>query len=213
MKYRWFGFFLLALSLAVAGPAVAAVSEVRPGILVNFSDLPSTWQMSTEPPEILVRQSAAHISPGQLAAARKTGIDNPEDAARQMLKGNELFLYNPHSGAHVKVDFSPLRIDEAPPRARTLKASAHYAAESLQGEEGIEGATSKVGKARLAGVKAAYRIDAEYRMHGEPTRFIGIVSFAHDHWIYLYYTGPNPGLEDLKIANAVFESFLVSQKQ
>jgi len=213
MKYRWLGFFLIAISLAAAGPAMGAVFEVRPNILVNFSDLPSPWQISAEPPESLVRQSAGHISPGQLAAARKAGIDSPEEAARQMLKGNELFLYNPQSGAHVKVDFSPLRQQEAPPRARTLKASARYAAEGLQSEEGVEGAASKVGKARLAGAKAAYRVDAEYLMHGEPTRFIGIVSFAHGHWIYLYYTGPNPGLEDLKAANSVIESFRISQKK
>jgi len=210
MKYRCLGFFLLVMSLAAAGPAMAAVFEVRPGILVNFSDLPSPWQISEEPPEALIRQSAGHISPGQLTAARKAGIDSPEEAARQMLKGNELFLYNPQSGAHVKVDFSPLRKDEAPPRARVLKASARFAAEGLQSEEGIEGATSKVGKARLTGAKAAYRLDAEYRMHGEPTRFIGIVSFAHDHWVYIYYTGPNPGLEDLKVANSVFESFSIA---
>ena len=135
MKYRWLGFFLMAISLAAAGPAMAAVFEVRPGILVNFSDLPSTWQISAEPPESLVRQGAGHIRPAQLAAARKAGIDSPEEAARQMLKGNELFLYNPQSGAHVKVDFSPLRKDEDPPRARVLKASARFAAEGLQNEE------------------------------------------------------------------------------
>lgn len=210
MKNRWFSCLLLAFLLAVPNLAVAAAYEVQPGIEISFAPLPSPWQVSKEPPDFLVKESAAHISPAQLAAARKAGIDSLEEAARQMLKANELFICNPQSGAHVKIDFSPLREGESPPSAGALKASARYAAEGLQDEEGIEAAKSKVGKTRITGAKAASRVDADFLMHGQATRFIGVITFARDHWVYLYYTGPHPGPEDLAVADQILESFSIA---
>jgi len=169
MKNRWLGGLLVVLLLAVSNLAAAAGIEMQPGIEIGFAPLPPPWQVSNEPPDSLVKESASHLNPAQLAAARKAGIDSPEEAARQMLKANELFLFNPQSGAHVKIDFSPLREGESPPDGRALKASARYAAEGLQDEEGIENAKSKVGKTRLTGAKAAYRVDADYLMHGQAT--------------------------------------------
>ena len=210
MKNRWFSCLLLALLLAVPNLAAAAGYEVQPGIEISFAPLPTPWQVSKEPPDFLVKESAAHINPAQLAAARKAGIDNPEETARQMLKANELFLFNPQSGAHLKIDFSPLREGEAPPSARALQSSARYAAEGLQDEEGIEAVNSKVGKTRITGADAAYRVDADFLMHGKATRFIGVITFARNHWIYLYYTGPQPGPEDLMVVNQIFKSFSIA---
>lgn len=209
MKKRWLGCMLIALSLAVSNLATASGYEVQPGIEISFAPLPPPWQVSKEPPDFLVNESAAHISPAQLAAARKAGIDSPEEAARQMLKANELFICTPESGAHVKIDFSPLREGESPPSARALKASARYAAEGLLDEEGIEDAKSKVGKTRITVADAAYRVDADFLMHGQATRFIGVITFARNHWVYLYYTGPYPGLEDLAVVNRILESFSI----
>jgi len=213
MKNRWLGGLLVVLLLAVSNLALAAGYEVQPGIEISFAPLPPPWQVSNEPPDSLVKESTAHINPAQLAAARKAGIDSPEEAARQMLKANELFLYNPQSGAHLKIDFSPLREGESPPSARALKSSARYAAEGLQDEEGIEAAKSKVGKTRITGAKAACRVDADFMMHGVATRFIGVITFARNHWLYLYYTGPYPGLEDLVVVNRILESFSIAPGQ
>jgi hypothetical protein len=91
-----------------------------------------------------------------------------------------------------------------------LQSSARYAAEGLQDEEGIEDANSKVGKTRISGVKAVYRVDADFLMHGQATRFIGVITFARDHWIYLYYTGPHPGLEDLAVVSRFLEGFSIA---
>jgi hypothetical protein len=210
MKNRWFSCLLLALLLAVSNLAVAAGYEVRPGIEISFEPLALPWQVSKEPPDFLIQKRAAHLHAAQLEAARKAGIDSPEEAARQMLKAEELFLFNPESGAHLTIDFSPLREGEAPPRAGTLKASASYAAEDLKDEDGIEGAKSKIGKIRIKGTKAAYRVDADFLMHGTATRFIGVITFARDHWIYLYYTGPHPGLEDLAVVSRFLEGFSIA---
>ena len=213
MKNRWFSCLLLVLLLAVPNLAAAAGYEVQPGIEISFTPLPPPWQVSKEPPDSLVKESAVHINPGQLAAARKAGIDSPEEAARQMLKANELFVFNPQSGAHLKIDFSPLRDGEVPPSAGALQSSARYAAEGLRDEEGIEDAKSKVGKTRITGAKAAYRVDADFLMHGVATRFIGVITFARNHWVYLYYTGPHPGPEDLAVVSRIFESFSIAPGQ
>lgn len=209
MKKRWLGCLLIVMLLAVSNLAAAVGYEVRPGIEISFTTPPSPWQVSKEPPDVLAKESAEHISPAQLAAARKAGIDSPEEAARQMLKANELFLINPQSGAHLKIDFSPLREGESPPSARALKASARYAAEGLQDEEGIEAVNSKVGKTRITGAKAAYRVDADFLRHGQPTQFIGVITFARGHWIYLYYTGAHPEPEDLAVVDQIFKSFSI----
>lgn len=208
MKNRWL--MLIVLVLAVPATTLAAGYEVRPGVEISFATPPSPWQVGKEPPDFLVKEHGAHINPAQLAAARKAGIDSPEEAARQRLKTNELFIFNPQSGAHLEIDLSPLREGEDPPSAGTLQASARYAAEGLEGEEGIEAAKSKVGKTRITGGKAAYRVDADFLKHGQATRFIGVITFALDHWVYLYYTGPQPGLEDLAVVNQVLDSFSIA---
>jgi hypothetical protein len=50
-------------------------------------------------------------------------------------------------------------------------------------------------------------------MHGEATRFIGVITFARNNWIYLYYTGPYPGLEDLAVVDQILEGFSIAQKK
>lgn len=209
MKNHWFACLMIVLLLAVSNLAVAAGYEVLPGIEVSFATPSSPWQVSKEPPDFLVKEQAAHLHAPQLKAARKAGIE-PEEAARQILKTNELFLFNPQNGAHLKIDFSPLREGEVPPRAKTLQASARYAAEGLQDEEGVEAAKSRVGKTRITGAKAAFRVDADFLMHGQATRFIGVITSARNNWIYLYYTGPYPGLEDLAVVDQILESFSIA---
>ena len=212
-NYLWL--ILLLGFMLTSGTALALTSshEVRDGIEIGFTTPPVPWQVSKEPPDFLIQERAAHLHPPQLEAARKAGIDSPAEAARQMLKADELFLYNPKSGAHLIIDFSPLREGEKPPKARTLKTSARYAGEDLKGEEGVTDVSSRVSKARISGAKAAYRVDADFRSHGEATRFVGIITFALNHWVYLYYTGPQPGPEDLAVANQILESLTIAAKQ
>ena len=209
---RWIKGLLIILLLSGANFALAASYEVRPGVEVNFSPPPSHWQISKEPPDFLIEEHTGHLGPEQLDAARQAGLNTAEDAVRRMLSGNDLYLYNPQNGAHLIIDFSPLREGEVAPRARTLKTSARYAAEGLGDEEGFEAVNSRVGKTRIAGARHAYRIDADFLKHGEPTSFIGIVTFALDHWVYLYYTGPQSAVVDSKVINEVLGSFRIASK-
>ena len=207
---QWIVLILAVLLLAVPGLLLAGSYEVRPGIVLAFTDPPSAWQVSTDPPALLVQERAASMHPPQLEAARKAGFVTPEAAAQKMLQANELFLFNPGSGSHVEVDFSPLKPGEKPASARSLKKSAKYAAEELSHEEGLEKATTSVEKTRIEGAAAAYRVDATFLKHGQPTRFVGVITYAQGHWIFLYFTGPQAAAEDLAAVNRWLESINIS---
>lgn len=202
---------VLVLLLATPNMVLAGKYEVQPGVEISFTDPASSWQVSTEPPSFLVDERAAHLHPPQLEAARKVGLMTPEAAARRMLQDNELFLFNAQTRSHIEVDFSPLKQGEKPASKRALRASARYASEELYGEEGLKDTKANSKKTKIDGAKAAYRVDATYLKHGQPTRFIGVITFAHNNWIYLYYTGPQDAVEDHVTVNQWFKGLKITK--
>lgn len=196
--------------LMAANISLAESIQVRPGIQVSFRDLPTPWQISRQAPDFLVRERATGLHPPQLEAARKAGLDTPEAAARQILKNSELFLFNEENGSYLEIDFSPLKQNEKAPNSRALKASAKYTSKEFEHEEGIESASGSYRKTSLAGADNAYRADANFRKHDRDFRFVGVISYTLNHWIYLYYTGPQAAVEDLEIAEAILKSFSIS---
>ncbi len=201
---------MLALFLLTPNLLLAGSFEVRPGVEISFADPPAPWQIGPEPPDFLIQERADSLHPPQLAAAKKAGFKTPEAAARKMLLDNELFLFNPQSRSHMEIDFSPLKQGERPATSRSLKASARYAAEELYAEEGLEEADADSAATRVNGAASAYRVDATFRKLGKPTRFIGIITFAQNHWIYLYYTGRQDATEDHDEVNRWLESIQIS---
>lgn len=204
---------LMILLLFFTTPALAGSYEVRPGLNVRFADLPSPWQVSRDAPDFLVRERATGLHPPQLEAARKAGLDTPEAAARQMLKKSELFLFNAQNGSYLEIDFSPLKDEEKAPSKRALRASARYTSQEFEHEEGIESASGSYRKTALAGAETAYRVDVEFRKHGRDLRFVGVISYAADHWIYLYYTGLQAAADDLAVTEQLLASFRISANQ
>lgn len=202
-----------AILLLSASISSAASFEVRPGVQISFNELPAPWQISQQAPDFLVRERATGLHPPQLEAARKAGLDTPEAAARQMLKSSELFLFNVANGSYLEIDFSPLKQNEKAPSSRSLKASAKYTSEEFEHEEGIESASGSYRKTSLAGAASAYRADANFRKRGKDFRFVGVISYAQNHWIYLYYTGPQAAADDLTVAESVLKSFNISATQ
>lgn len=209
MKNVW---FWTIAGLLLGGHAFATEVQITDALGIRFKQPPKHWQVSSEPPAFLLEQHAAHITPDKLRAAAKSGINTPEELAKAMLKGNDLYVFNPVTGAHLDIDFSPLKAGEEPPAASTLKASARFAAESLMDEEGIKGAKSKVSGRTLSDGQRAYQITAEFAKHGLPTRFVGVITYAHRNWIYLYYTGPHWSLDDLSVAAGIIDSFQVLEQ-
>lgn len=201
---------LLFFWLAFPSALLASSYEIVPGVELSFTDPPSPWEISTEPPEFLTRERAASLHPQQLAAARKAGFKTPEAAARKMLLDNELFLFNPKTLGHIEVDFSPLKQGENQATAKSLEISARYTAEELYAEEGLEDVKASPSKVNIKGAAAAFRVDAHYRKLDQPTQFIGVITFAREHWIYLYYTGPQGTDEDRAMVNHWLESVKIA---
>ncbi len=127
-------------------------------------------------------------------------------AVGQRLAANEQFVFNPVSGAHMEIDFSPLAADEVAPSRRIVADSARYAVESLIGEEGVGAVEYRIHRARVPGADYAYSLEADYRKHEIPTRFYGIIGFAAGGWFYLYYTDPGKDETDYPQVAAMFRS-------
>lgn len=209
-NFQWIVLGMLVLMSATPGVLLAGDYEVRPGIEISFNDPPSPWQVSTEPPTFLVIERAAHLHPPQLEAARKVGLITPEEAARKMLMGNELFLFNPQTRSHIEVDFSPLKQGDKSASSRAVRSSARYAADELKNEEGLKETKVEFKETGVAGAATAYKVDATFIKDGQPTRFIGLITFAHNNWIYLYYTGPQDATEDHTIVTQWLEGLTIS---
>jgi len=197
----WPSLFLLAM-LFSPWLASAASYPVGEGIRLWFEDPPPPWTVSEYPTDFLIAERAGHLHEPQLAAARKAGINDPREAARQMLSINELFLSNPATGAHIEVDFSPLKPGDEPPTMEVLKSSAEFAGQGLANEEGIGEVHSRVRPFPVSGAQDSFRLDADYVMHGAALHFAGVIGYAAGHWFFLYYTGPQENVADLRILEA-----------
>ena len=185
---------VVLLLLGVASLEAATLSLV-PGVDLEV-DLPGQkWQMSRQTPEFLILQTAEHLEHELADQGKQVDAEELKAAAAKRLAANELFIFNPDSGAVLTIDFSPLKENEKAPRDRTVAASARYAGDSLSSEEGLEGVESKTDKVKVAGAASAHRIKASYRQHGEPMKFTGIIGFIEPYWFFFYYTDPlrDPG--------------------
>lgn len=155
--------------------------------------LPSErWQMSTEPPDSLVTRMVEHIHHDLESQGKEVSAAQVEEVARKRLASNELFVYS-ETGAHLEIDISAIDKGDAPPSRRTVKKSARYAGGSMESEEGMSDVDYRVRRTAIEGAKVCYRLDVDYREHGQPRHFIGLIGFENPYWLYFYYTDP---LED-----------------
>lgn len=196
--------FLIILAFAVTVRAVSY--PVGDGVSLVFEAPESPWMVATEPPAFLVDERAEHLHEPQLKAARKAGITDPGEVARQMLGINEIFLSNAETGSHIEVDFSPLKPGDEPPSAEVLRSSAEFAGEGLSNEEGIRDVHSRVRPFAVSGSEHSFRLDADYEMHHEKLLFVGVIGYAARHWFFLYYTGPRGAAGDVESLEAWLSS-------
>ncbi|WP_155890685.1 hypothetical protein [Desulfuromonas sp. TF] len=186
---------VVVLLFAGASSLAAETLSIVPGIALEVNLPGQKWQMSRQAPEFLVRETAEHLEHELADKGKQVDAESLKAEAGKRLAANELFIFNPDSGAVLTIDFSPLKEKEKAPRDRTVASSARYAGESLSSEEGIEGVESKTDKVKVAGAGSAYRVNASYRQHGDPMKFTGIIGFAEPYWFFFYYTDPlrDPG--------------------
>lgn len=201
----------LCLLAGLAAPARADSLNMPAGLVLNLSLPGPRWVLSTEVPEILVPEMVEHLEHEMQAQGRSLSKQELETLARKRLSQNEAFVHNPKSGAVLLIDFSPLEKGEEAPADKTVAYSARYAAESMEQEEGATEVVHSSGEAFVQGARTAHSLSVNYRHHGEPTRFYGIVGFAPPSWFFLYYTDHLRDPADQAEMDAILKSIRISR--
>jgi len=182
--------YLFVLTLAVnllALPVHAAEIAVAEKLVFEI-DLSAGWTLHAEPPESLVKEAASHVA-HEPAAANATA-EQIERVARKRMTANEAFIYHAASGAHLDIDFSPLEQGASAPSTRTLRNSAEYAAQSLEGEDDVTELVWDVTSVKIAGAAETFLLSAGYLQHDQPMSFLGYIGYAEGYWFFLYFTTP-----------------------
>lgn len=178
--------FALATNLLLL-PATAAELVISEDLLVEIP-LSDGWALHLEPPDALVEEMAAHVA--HEPAAANASAAQIEKVTRKRMAANEAFVYHAASGAHLDIDFSPLEQGASAPSTKTLRTSAEYAAESLEGEEDISDVVWDVIPAKIQGAREAFQLVADYRQHDLPVKFVGTIGYVDGYWFFLYFTDP-----------------------
>jgi hypothetical protein len=168
------------------------------------------WSISREAPAFLIEETAEHLEHELLAQGKKVDPAALQAAAKKRLAANEAYIVNTASRAYLTIDFSPLREGETAPGKKAIAASAKYAGEGLVDEEGATEVRQKSSKTEIRGAEAAYRVDASFRMHDEPRKFIGIIGFRAPYWFYLYYTDPLRDAADILEMEQILQTIVLS---
>lgn len=182
--------FVFVLSLVVglfAVPAYAVEITVADNLVVEIN-LSEGWTLHLEPPEALVKEMAVHVA--HEPAATKATAEQIEKVTRQRMTANEAIVYHAASGAHLDIDFSSLDPGKSAPSSQTLRNSAKYAAQSLESEDDVSEAVWEVTSVKVNGAEKAFQLAADYKQHGRPMKFLGIIGYVDGYWFFFYYTDP-----------------------
>ncbi len=183
--------FILATSLLPL-TAVAAEIAVSEELVVEIP-LREGWTLHLEPPAALVKEMAAHVA--HEPAAANASAAQVEQVTRKRLAANEAFVYHAASGAHLEIDFSPLGQGDSAPSTKTLRNSAEYAAQSLEGEDDVSHVVWEVKPIAVKGAREAFQLVADYLKHDLPVKFVGTIGYVEGYWFFLYFTDPSQSPE------------------
>jgi hypothetical protein len=182
--------FPLVLSLVailMVSPVDAAEIAVTMNLVVEIN-LSEGWSLHLEPPDALVKEMAIHVAHEPAAANATT--EQIESVTRKRMAANEATVYHAASGVHLDIDFSPLDQGQSAPSSQTLRNSAKYAAQSLEGEEDVADVVWDVTSVKINGAREAFQLAADYKQHDGPMKFLGIIGYVEGYWFFLYYTDP-----------------------
>jgi len=183
----WLPFFVLTFFPV---PLQAETLKIVPGVVLQYTLPAERWTVAREAPEFLIEETAEHLEHELAAQGKRPDAAALKAAATRRLAANEVYIFNPDSGAYLAIDFSALREGEKAPGRGAIAESARLAGESLESEEGTSDVRHDYRKAAVPGAEIAYRVDATFRHHDESRRFIGVIGFRAPYWFYLYYTDP-----------------------
>ncbi|MDY0268076.1 hypothetical protein [Trichloromonas sp.] len=197
---------LLFLCACAKRPWPDHVLDVSPGRTLTIRIPPERWQNSPQAPVFLIEEMTEHLAHDLEAHDKKVDEAALQAAVDKRLAANEHYIFNPVSGAHLDIDFSPLAAGESAPSRSMVADSTRFAAQSLISEEGVTEVSQRVRRVRVKGADYAYSLDAAYRKHDVPTRFYGLIGFAGDAWFFFYYTDSGKDPEDYPEARCMLRS-------
>jgi len=180
-------FILILVVNLLALPSHAAEITVTENLVFEIN-LSEGWTLHAEPPEALVKESSSHVA--HEAAAANATTEQVENVARKRMTANEAFIYHAKSGAHLDIDFSPFEQGASAPSTRTLRTSAQYAAQSLEGEDDVTELVWDVAPTIINGAYETFLLSADYLQHDHPMTFLGYIGYVEEYWFFLYFTAP-----------------------
>jgi hypothetical protein len=174
---------------------MAGTYQLKPDLRVTLPDVAAPWSVSTEPNQELVEHLAEHVLEEAASQGKKLTDEQARRVAMNRARHNQLFVVNEKSGAHLLISFSPLKEGESAPSARSVAESAKSAVAGV-GDEGWEVASASYATTAVQGAQIAQWFAIDYTHEGEPSKFMGIVGFAHPYWFWFYSTDHLENPED-----------------
>lgn len=199
--------------LAIVGVVTVSTSwgesvRLAEDLTIDVTLPASRWEMSSAPAQALLDETVEHLHHELEGKGKDLSGDAIKQLAVKRLAVNELFLRS-ESGAHIEIDVSPLNSGEEGPSARGVEKSAEYAGQSMESEEGVEDAAAHVKKVDLQGVSYVFRLDLDYKLHGQKMKFVGLIGFEDPYWLYFYATNPLNDDRDTEEIEAILQSLKV----
>jgi TPR repeat protein len=169
---------------------------ITPELQLQMKIPEGQWSVSLKAPQFLVDEAIADVKKDLEEAGRSASDDEIAARVAKMLSSNELYVYKPDGKAALQIDFSALDDGENVPSKKTVKASANAAGESMASESDVSNSQYRVTETQIKGVDTAYRLDLDFKADGEPRKFIGLIGFTENNWVFFYYTDRLANAED-----------------
>ncbi len=204
---------LIGLFFALWFPltAAAATYQALPNVAVGIPDLPASWQMTTEPIDLMVEHIAEHVKEAAASAGQYISDRQALKAARERLKREELIFYNEISKAYILVSFEARGDDESVPTKEDLKLSAKYAASGVE-DEGWEDTKLRFMDATTKGAQLVQRFSIEYTYKGDRGLFSALVGYAEPFWFWVYAKDHGQDSADEAVIEGIISNFEVRIK-
>lgn len=169
--------------------------------------LPSPrWQFSKEPPAFFAQKMTEHLRREVSAYAPKIEEKQLLSLAQKRLAVNEGYVFNPHTGALLMIDFSLRRESKNDYTLSDLEASAYGSLLALENEEGVTALRSRVDSLAIVGGSRASKVEANYSLDGKPRLFMGVVGYKAPYRFYLYYNDSLQDPQDRMEMDRIFNS-------
>jgi hypothetical protein len=182
---------LLTISLMFC-PLLSIAQSIRlpSDTVINFTLPSDRWDVSVEAPELAIEAMVADMVYGR--QTNGISFDRKEllERAKNLIKVNNLFIYNAGTEAYLMASFSPHGQREKPLSKKLIQRSVRWTVEALDDHAGVSDlalSQTTVEPVEIPGIEYAQQITSNNPLFGNPHKFTGIVGYAYPYWIFIYY--------------------------